>query len=202
MSLTVGEGLSNVPRETVERLEQFAQLLRDENRRQSLISAASADELWTRHILDGAQLVSLGRAGNWCDIGSGPGLPGIVIGILGGTPMTLIEPRRLRADFLKRAIEELQLEGVVVEARKAERVSGKFDNITARAVAPLDRLFGLALHFAHADTQWILPKGVNAKSELDEALRNWQGDFRLVPSQTQAGAAIIVASHVRRRGGS
>lgn len=194
---------ADVSRETYERLERFVALLLEENQRQNLIASGSVPEVWTRHILDGAQLLNMaGRAGSWCDIGSGPGLPGLVIAILGGVPMTLIEPRRLRADFLRRAIDELDVAGVRVAECRVERVGGKFDFITARAVARLDRLLNMAWHLAHADTKWILPKGQSAKSELDEARATWQGNFRLAPSQTQAQAAIIIADHVKRRGKS
>lgn len=192
----------HVSRETFAKLEQFVELILDENERQNLLGATTVPDLWNRHILDGAQLLGLaaGEEGSWCDVGSGAGLPGLVIAILGGLPMTLIEPRRLRADFLRQAIEKLGLKQVSVEHRKAERVADQFDFITARAVARLDRLFGLACHLAHDGTRWVLPKGESVKSELDEARATWQGSFRLVPSQTHEQAAIVVAEHVRRRG--
>lgn len=190
-----------VSRETFDRLEQFAALLLAANQRQNLIAPTSATQLWTRHILDGAQLLGMAKAsGGWCDIGSGPGLPGLVIAILGGTPMTLIEPRRLRAEFLRDTIDMLRLEQVRVVAVKAERFTGSFDIITARAVARLERLFGLAGHLAHPKTIWLLPKGESAKSELDEARLTWQGEFKLVPSQTHSQAAVVIARNVRPRG--
>lgn len=191
----------SVSRETLETLDAFVSLLLDENQRQNLISPGSIEHLWDRHILDAAQLLSLaGGLGRWADIGSGPGLPGMVIAILGGTPMTLIEPRKLRADFLRRCIATLGIAQVDVTDKKVERVGGKFDIITARAVAKLDRLFEMAGHLAHDGTKWVLPKGQSVKSELDDARRTWQGDFRLVPSRTHPDAAIVVAEHVRRRG--
>ena len=191
----------DVSRETFERLERFVIFLLEANQRQNLISPQSIPDIWNRHILDGAQLLSLGEEGrSWCDIGSGAGLPGMVIAILGGTPMTLIEPRRLRADFLRQAVERLELPDVAVDGRKVEQVQGRFDVITARAVARLDRLFGMALHLAHSETKWVLPKGELVKSELDEARATWQGSFRLVPSRTHPTAAIVVAEHVERRG--
>lgn len=198
LSATVG---GDVSRETFEKVERLASLLVEANQSQNLIAAASIPGLWDRHILDGAQLYGLDkREGNWCDIGSGPGLPGLVIAILGGVPMTLIEPRRLRVDFLRFAIDELRLENVTVEQRKVEQVTGKYDHITARAVARLGKLFAMANHLAHDGTRWVLPKGESVKSELDEALQTWQGSFRLVPSQTHEKAAIVIAEHVRRRG--
>jgi 16S rRNA (guanine527-N7)-methyltransferase len=191
----------DVSRETFERLSRFVDLLIAENSRQNLVSPSSISTLWNRHILDGAQLLRLAkRGGKWCDVGSGPGLPGLVIAILGGTPMTLVEPRRLRAEFLEKAVAQLGLEQVEVFQCKAEQMSGTFDYITARAVARLDKLFAITTHLARDGTKWILPKGETVKSELDEARRTWQGSFRLVPSQTHEPAAILVADHVRRRG--
>jgi 16S rRNA (guanine527-N7)-methyltransferase len=192
---------ADVPRETFDQLERFAALLIEENRQQNLIAPNSEGELWTRHILDGAQLLGLAEGeGSWCDIGSGPGLPGMVIAILGGRPMTLNEPRRLRAEFLRRVIKDLGLQQVFVAECKVERLEGKFDFITARAVARLDKLLGMAWHLAHSETKWVLPKGESAKTELDEARRAWQGSFRLVPSRTHPASAIIVADQVKRRG--
>lgn len=192
---------TDVSRETLERLEIFAELLLEESQRQNLISPDSAANLWERHIIDGAQLFDIaGAVGNWADVGSGAGLPGMVVAILGGTPMTLIEPRKLRAEFLKRVVQQIGLPDVRVLDKKVEQVSGSFDVITARAVAKLDRLFGMTRHLAHDGTKWVLPKGQSVKSELDEARRTWQGEFRLVPSRTHPDAAIVVAEHVRRRG--
>ena len=195
------ERRADVSRETLERLERFSVLLTEENQRQNLIAPNSVNELWSRHIVDGAQLLGLANGqGSWCDIGSGPGLPGLVIAILGGQPMTLNEPRRLRADFLRRTVANLGLDLVEIAECKVERLTGKFDFITARAVANLDKLLGMALHLAHSETKWVLPKGERAKSELDEARRSWQGGFRLVPSRTHPGSAIVIAEHVQRRG--
>jgi 16S rRNA (guanine527-N7)-methyltransferase len=190
-----------VSRETLGQLDRFAAMLVEVNHSQNLIASATVPELWTRHIVDGAQIFGLADAqGSWCDIGSGPGLPGLVIAILGGRPMTLNEPRRLRADFLRRAIEELQLREVSVAECKVEQLQGSYDFITARAVARLDKLFSMACHLAHSETKWILPKGEKAHSELDEVRGTWQGSFRLVPSRTHPASAIVIAEHVQRRG--
>jgi 16S rRNA (guanine527-N7)-methyltransferase len=189
----------NVSRETSDRLALFKALVIAENSLQNLVSPASLAEFDTRHLDDGVQLADLGRPGSWCDVGSGAGLPGIVIAIVTGAPMTLIEPRKLRADFLRRAVAELGLDAQVAEM-KAERVPAHFDNITARAVAELPKLFAITEHLAQRGTRWILPKGRNAKKELADAQLSWQGSFTLVPSRTSEEATIIVAEGVRRRG--
>ena len=192
----------NVSRETQALLERYVDLLRQEATVQNLVSASTLDTVWDRHIADSAQLVALARPGaKWADIGSGAGLPGLVVAILTKDPMTLIEPRALRADFLRRATAELNLENVAVVAGKAQSASGKFDVITARAVAPAGELLAMTTHMVHSGTKFLLMKGRSAKKELEDVLRTWQGDFRLVASRTDAEAAIIVAEHVRRRGG-
>ncbi len=191
--------MNNVSRETNEKLARFKALVIDENQRQNLVSPASVADFDTRHLADGIQLATLGNTGSWCDVGSGAGLPGIVIAILTGAPMTLIEPRRLRADFLRRAVRELDINAEVSE-HKAERVPDHFDNITARALAPLDKLFLITEHLAQRGTRWILPKGKSAQKELAAAQQAWQGVFTLVPSRTSDAAMIVIAEGVRRRG--
>ena len=140
-----------VSRETMDLLERYVELLGTANSTQNLISASSLDDVWSRHILDSAQLRRFEPrpAASWIDIGSGAGLPGIVIAALTDGPVTLVEPRRLRASFLQEAVENLGLAPrVTVLPAKIEKVSGEFDVITARAVAPLTRLLGI-LHLAH-----------------------------------------------------
>jgi 16S rRNA (guanine527-N7)-methyltransferase len=192
----------DVPRETMERLDAFAALLADENQRQNLVSRASLDQIWQRHILDSAQLLrwTPAPAASWIDLGSGAGFPGLVVAALHNGRVTLVEERRLRVDFLRRAAERLGIEDQVeIIPSKAERVDRRtFDVISARAFAPLPRLFELATRFSTTKTLWILPKGRNARSELDEAESSWQGVFRLEPSLTDPEASIILAEGVRR----
>ncbi|WP_294122288.1 16S rRNA (guanine(527)-N(7))-methyltransferase RsmG [Sphingomonas sp.] len=194
---------ADVPRETFERLERYVELLLDENERQNLISRSTTDEVWQRHILDSAQIVPFAPRSDssWLDIGSGAGLPGLVVAILTKGPVTLVEPRKLRADFLQRVADALGLsDRVAVHAAKAERITGSFDVITARAVSSLDDLLRISRHLSTDKTRWLFPKGKSAQSELDEARRTWQGEFRLEPSRTDPAAAIIIAEHVQRRG--
>lgn len=193
----------DVPRETQSQLKRYVALLLEENQRQNLIGRSTVDEIWQRHIADSAQLVGFAPRpdSSWLDIGSGAGLPGMVIAILTAGPVTLAEPRRLRAEFLHRATAELGLaERVTVRAAKAERLTGKFDVITARAVGSLTNLLGISQHLSTDKTIWVLPKGKSAQSELDEARQAWQGEFRLEPSATSGEAAILVAAGVQRKG--
>ena len=190
----------DVSRETFERLEAYAALLREEAQRQNLVSASTLDQLWERHILDSAQLVRFEPrpSASWIDIGSGAGLPGVVIACLVEGSVTLVEPRRLRADFLHKVSESLGLNAHVI-ATKAERAEGSYDVITARAVANLAELLKISAHLSTRKTVWALPKGRGAERELAEARRTWQGAFHVEPSVTDAESQIVVATGVRAK---
>jgi 16S rRNA (guanine527-N7)-methyltransferase len=111
--------------------------------------------------------------------------------------VTLVEPRRLRADFLHKLCASLQLNARVVHG-KAERAGGKFEVITARAVSSLERLLEISAHLSTRKTVWALPKGRSAAAELVEARRTWQGEFHVEQSVTDAESFIVVATGVRK----
>ena len=189
----------DVSRETSERVNRFVEILTVETGRQNLIAPSTVETVWERHILDSAQLVRFEPfpQASWVDIGSGAGLPGLVIALLTKGPITLIEPRRLRAEFLGGAANALGLsERVTIRCAKVERVEGRFDVITARAVAALDRLLAMAGHLSKSGTVWVLPKGRNAQSELAQAQRNWQCDALVEQSCTDPESQILVLTRV------
>lgn len=195
--------LLDVPRGTIERLEAFIALLAQENERQNLVSRASLEQVWSRHILDSAQLVRLAPAGaeRWLDLGTGAGFPGLIVALLHRSKVTLVESRRLRAEFLRKGAEMLQVENKVeiLCSRVESMAPASFDVISARAFAPLNRLFAIASPYSRPGTRWLLPKGRSAKSELAEAQASWQGEFRLEPSMTDPDAGIVIAEQVRRK---
>ena len=195
----------DVPRETMRRLDAFVCLLKQENERQNLVSRLSLARIWERHIRDSAQLLRFSpfKGAKWVDLGTGAGFPGLIVAALHKGPVALIEERKLRAEFLRRAAALLgAADKTEVIGRRVERVERRiFDVISARAFAPLPRLLELGTRFSTSNTRWILPKGRNARSELEAAESSWQGDFRLEPSLTDAEAAIIVAQGVKRKSG-
>lgn len=185
------------------KLEQFVTLLTTEARVQNLVSQASLDEVWTRHIVDSAQLVDYDTArGCWVDVGSGAGLPGIVVALCREGPAFLVEPRRLRIDFLQHVSDVLNLNGQVqLRCCKVENMTmpSTASVISARAVAAVDGIFASAAHLCDTHTRWILPKGKGARSEIDTARKSWHGVFHVEPSVTSAESGIVIAHGVRRR---
>ncbi|WP_448662741.1 16S rRNA (guanine(527)-N(7))-methyltransferase RsmG [Sphingomonas sp. CJ20] len=186
-------------------LERFGALLKAESARQNLIAASTLDSLWTRHLLDSAQLVPLAAAaprGAWIDVGAGAGLPGIVVAILTERPVVLVEPRAKRVAFLRDAAAALGIDKrVTVQPTKIEtyRPLNRAAVISARAVAELSQLLASTLHCTDESTVWVLPKGRNAQSEVEAAGERWQGSFHVEHSITQPDSGIVVAQGVRPR---
>jgi len=189
----------DVSRETFDRIALYVQLLTQSAGEQNLIAPSTLETVWERHVLDSAQLVRFEPFDGafWADIGSGAGLPGLIVALLVKGPITLIEPRRLRAEFLSEAVSKLDLaDRVTIECAKAERIQGKFDVITARAVAALDRLLAITEHLSKRGTVWVLPKGKNAQTELAQAQVNWHCDVRVEQSCTVPESQILVLTRV------
>ena len=191
-----------VSRETMVSLKRYAKLLTEESGRQNLIAKSTLDGLWQRHIADSAQLAQFAPNGeiSWIDIGSGAGLPGIVLACIVKGRVTLVEPRRLRAEFLERVVTDLGLDRATVIGAKAQNVVGQFGVITARAVGSVDALLQMTIHLSHPGTVWVLPKGRRAKSELADARRSWHCDATSKGSLTDPESEVLVLRNVRPKG--
>lgn len=185
----------------IERLAAFAALVIEENAAQNLISPSSMAQIWSRHILDSAQLVPLAPdSGAWLDIGTGGGFPGMVVALLRPQPIALVEPRRKRAEFLARCVDQLALgDRVTVQASRVETVRASADVISARAVAAVENLLQSAAACAKKSTRWLLPRGRFAEADLVQLRQRWGGLFHVEQSLTDAGSSILVLDRVSRR---
>lgn len=186
----------------VEAMTRLALLVRNEATRQNLIAPSTLDEIWARHIVDSAQLIPLAEPcpGNWLDIGTGAGFPGLVIAALTDRPIWLVEPRKRRADFLSACCVELGVASrTTVVTGKVERVDIQAAVISARAVASLWELLGAARHCSTWNTLWLLPKGRSAREEIASAQQSWHGAFHVEHSVTDPESLIVIAKEVTRR---
>jgi len=191
----------DVSRETWDRLERYVAILLSAMEEQNLIAESTRPHIWARHIVDSAQLLLLAKdagEGDWIDLGSGAGLPGIVLASLSDRPMMMVESRRKRIDFLDSVVAELGLTHAHVFGGRVEIVPPAHAAvISARAYAPLPKLFESALHLSDKKSLWVLPKGRNAQNELEAARPAWQGVFHVEPSVTDGDSAIIIAHAVK-----
>ncbi|MEP0645034.1 16S rRNA (guanine(527)-N(7))-methyltransferase RsmG [Parasphingorhabdus sp.] len=188
----------DVSRETWERLELFITLLCEEMLLQNLISKSSADLMWSRHVVDSAQLLLLAPKPEgemiWLDLGTGAGFPGMVVAILSNYQVRMVESRKRRCEFLNKVVEKIQIDdhSSILHDRLEQIDSFPADVISARAFAPLDRLIALSHRFSTEKTVWLLPKGKNAVRELKGLSPKRQKMFHVEHSLTDPSAGILV----------
>jgi 16S rRNA (guanine527-N7)-methyltransferase len=195
----------DVSRETLARLEHFAALLRKWTPRINLVARSTVDELWTRHIIDSAQLHALAPhpVTHWADIGSGGGFPGLVIAIMAmeyGSPrrVTLVESDRRKCVFLRTAIREIGAPATVVDDRVENAAPLGADVLSARALADLSTLLAYADRHLAPEGVALFPKGDSWKKELAAARTAWNFRHQVAKSSTEAGPAILSIAGVSR----
>jgi 16S rRNA (guanine527-N7)-methyltransferase len=203
----------DVSRETTARLDRFVVLLLAWQSKTNLISSSTIPSLWTRHIADSLQLlqlVPLNPRRNppvWLDIGSGGGFPGIVIACslaaLPGTCVHLVESNVKKAAFLREAVRELKVPGIVhatrIEAMGPELREAVIDYITARAVAPLPDLLAMIAPLLKKGAKALLLKGQDLDTELTQATKHWKIGAEQVPSRTSKSGRILIVHTLSKR---
>ncbi len=196
--------IANVSRETMARLEAYVALLAAWNRRINLVGANTLGDVWRRHILDSAQLFPLlpEKTRIVVDLGSGAGLPGLVLAILGVAEIHLIESDQRKAAFLREAKRVTESSNVTVHAERAEKI-GRFqaDAVVARAVAPLNQLLYIAEPFLTAHSLCLFLKGKAAEAELLEARKTWRMKAETLPSRADPAGVILRLGGVSRETG-
>lgn len=186
----------------VDAMSHLAMLVREEAARQNLIAPSTLEAIWARHIVDSAQLLdhALEYPGNWVDIGTGAGFPGLVVAALSTRNVCMVEPRKRRADFLAMCCEALGVAArTEIVTGKIERTEAEAAVISARAVAALPDLFDAAAHCSTWNTVWLLPKGRSAREEIASAQLSWHGVFHVERSVTDPESLIVIAKEVTRR---
>jgi 16S rRNA (guanine527-N7)-methyltransferase len=200
-------GALSVSRETLARLDLYTALLVKWQRAINLIAPSTLGSVWTRHILDSAQIADLApQHHHWVDLGSGAGFPGLVIAILAmdrksEAEIHLIESDQRKASFLMEAVRVTRAPAIV-HARRAEEVvaslAGHVTAVTARALAPLAKLLELAEPLLTKGADGFFPKGQALESELDKAQKLFEFEAQLVRSRTDQDGRIAVISKLRR----
>ncbi len=192
---------TNVSRETMVKLDQYAALLKKWNKAINLVAPGTLPDLWTRHFLDSAQLLDLAPAGTktWADMGSGAGFPGMVIACMApDIRVTCIESDQRKATFLQTLVRELDLNVQVMVGRVEHTDPCKADIISARALAPVEKLLEYAeIHLKKGGTAIFL-KGATHLREIDEARAKWSFDIRVHPSNTENEGAVLILGDIRR----
>src|SRR5436190_21747044 len=202
--------LTPVSRETEARLDRYVALLREWQAKTNLIAPSTLPNLWTRHISDSLQLLSLApSAKTWIDLGSGGGFPGVVLACaLAETPgamVHLVERIAKKAAFLREAIRVTGSPGAVHLADIGDTVEGfggAVDWVRARAVAPLHQLIGFAEPLVKRGAKALFLKGQDVEAELTEATKYWNIEPKLHSSRTGGRGWIVELDHIERQNSS
>ena len=197
----------SVSRETWSRLDRLVARLLEVQQHTNLVANSTLPYVWTRHVADSLQLLELEPgAARWIDIGSGAGFPGLVIACaLAGTvgaEVHLVESIQKKANFLRDCANALGVPAIV-HARRIEDFSKvnkrAFDVVTARAVAPLDKLLGYAIPLLKRGGVGLFPKGQDVEAELTSASKSWTIEADLIPSKTDPHGRIIRVHRAAKR---
>ena len=199
--------LTPVSRETESRLDRYLDLLVTWQAKTNLVAPSTLPHLWTRHVADSLQLLSLAPTARiWVDLGSGGGFPGVVLAsALADTPgamVHLVERIAKKAAFLREAIRVTGSPGTVHLADigdTVERFAGPVDCVTARAVAPLHELVGFAEPLVKRGAKALFLKGQDVEAELTEATKYWNIKPRLHSSRTGGQGWIVELDAIERR---
>jgi 16S rRNA (guanine527-N7)-methyltransferase len=210
--------LFNVSRETLARLETYERLLRQWQAAVNLVAPGTLDDVWQRHFADSAQLFLLAPPGarSWVDLGSGAGFPGLVIAILWAdcSPpaveegqgrgesrrVVLIDSHARKCAFLREVVRQTGVGSridVDILSIRIEQVATQAnlphpDVVSARALAPLDRLLALASPLFTPATVGLFMKGKEAAAEIDTAKKSWNFNIELVQSRTEPEGQIVL----------
>jgi 16S rRNA (guanine527-N7)-methyltransferase len=191
--------LTSVSRETAERLDRYIALLLEWQTKTNLIAPSTIPNIWSRHVADSLQLLSLAPGANvWADFGSGGGFPGLVLACAlaerQDAIVHLVERNSKKAAFLR---EAARVTGAPARVHPmdigdyVDSVTGPVDCITARAVAPLKQLLALAAPLIAKGARGLFLKGQGVESELTEATKYWTVDHKLHRSRSDGGGWIV-----------
>jgi 16S rRNA (guanine527-N7)-methyltransferase len=192
----------DVSRETLARLSRYLELLRRWQAAINLVGASTLADPWRRHILDCAQIAPhVPRTARIVlDLGSGAGLPGLVLALLGVPGVQLVESDRRKAQFLREAARTTGAE-VTVHAARIEELELRADVVTARALAPLPRLLELASQVLGPGGLCLFLKGQSALDELTQARQSWHMHSEIVPSRSGSRGVLLKLEGVGRASG-
>ena len=189
-----------VSRETLSRLEAYAGLLTRWSARINLVGRDTLADLWRRHILDSAQLLAFvpGHARSMVDLGTGAGLPGLVLAILGVPGVELVEADSRKCAFLREALRVTETAALIRSCRIEAVPRHPVDVVTARACAPLDRLLGLAEPFLVPDSECLFLKGERVEEELTLARKHWTMTESAYQSRSDPRGVVLRLQQVAR----
>ncbi|KZD12837.1 16S rRNA (guanine(527)-N(7))-methyltransferase RsmG [Oceanibaculum pacificum] len=188
-----------VSRETLDRLQIYVDLLRRWQRAVNLVGPSTIEEVWTRHILDSAQLLAYipQQAKSLLDIGTGAGLPGLILAIMGVEQVHLMESDAKKVTFLREAARLTKTNVTLHHGRIETLEPFPVDVVTARALASVEGLLDYTRPYRQADSVCLFLKGGGVEQELRQAATRWKMTVNQFPSATADEGVILKLEAIR-----
>ena len=183
----------NLNNEQVDLIDRYIKRLKKSNQIHNLVGPSTIDSAWDRHINDSLQLSDfiLKRNTSIIDLGTGAGLPGIILHIFGYKNTLLIDSKMKKINFIKEFAYENNFEIKTICARVEKIKNQKFDFIVCRAFAPLIKLLDYSRFFTKKNTSLLFLKGRNVKKEIDDAKKNFSFYYDLFPSKSEGNGFVL-----------
>ena len=174
-------------------LNKFISELKKTNSLINLVGKSTLLNPWDRHICDSLQIIPFikNKNSSVLDMGTGAGLPGIVLSILGYKNITMVDSRKKKIEFVQQIIEKLGLKTKLINSRLEDLRLPPFQYITSRALASLDKLLNYSLFFSNDKTRLIFLKGRNVNKEIIEAKKNFFFDYKIYESKSSGGGFVV-----------
>ena len=184
----------NLKKIEISALNQFISELKKINPSRNLVGKSTLLNPWDRHICDSLQIMSFikNKNSSILDMGTGAGLPGIVLSILGYQNITMVDSRKKKTEFVKQIIEKLGLKAKVIHSRLEDFRPPPYQYITSRALASLDKLLNYSLFFSNHKTRLIFLKGKNVNTEIFEAKKKFFFNYKIYESKSSGGGFIVM----------
>ncbi len=183
----------NLNRKQIDLIDSYILKLSKCNKIHNLVGSSTIDVSWDRHINDSLQLSEfiLKKNASIIDLGTGAGLPGVILHIFGHTNILLIDSKMKKINFIKEFAHEQNLDIKTICTRVEKIKNQKFDFIICRAFAPLAKLLDYSRFFTKKNTSLLFLKGRNVKKEIHEAKKSFKFEYDLYSSQSEGDGCVL-----------
>ncbi len=190
----------NLNKRQIDLINTYIERLKKSNQIHNLVGPSTIDIVWDRHINDSLQLSKFisKKNSSIIDLGTGAGLPGVILYVLGYTNILLIDSKIKKINFIKEFANEMSIEIKTICTRVEKIKNQKFDFIICRAFAPLVKLLDYSLFFTKKNTSLLFLKGRSVKKEINDAKKFFSFEHTLFPSKSEGGGFVIKINNYKK----
>ena len=187
----------------VDKIDFYLSSIIKHNKHTNLVGKSTIENIWDRHVLDCLQLTKhiTNKKLKILDLGTGAGLPGVLLSIVGYQRVLMIDSVKKKTDFVRQIIKELSLGAKIQNKRIEKPPTSQHDIVVSRALAPLVKLLTYARMYSNKNTTLLFLKGRNAISEIDIASKKFFFEFEKIKSLSSDDGCVLKINNIRNKNG-